>query len=186
MAADGAGLTAIGHGSEQGQSLLEFLLTFPLLLGLTVITVRVNTAIQSSIVNQKYARAQTLFLTFNSPHYPERDVSGGKTGIRDFLAAKGVNQMVVGVSETAPPDGGAFKPDAPSFKVNRTQATASADADPGSDPDETSKVLIRNTVTLCTETLAIQGENGVVPFSLLNENFSGKSIAQNFCKGHSQ
>jgi hypothetical protein len=51
---------------EAGQSLLEFLLMFPMLLALVIVLIRVNTAIQISIVNQQYARAQTFVLTSNA------------------------------------------------------------------------------------------------------------------------
>ena len=52
---------------EDGQSIVEFLVSLPLLVGLAVVLIRVNSAIQMSIVNQQYARAQTLNLTYNSP-----------------------------------------------------------------------------------------------------------------------
>ena len=38
---------------ERGQSLLEFCLLLPVLLGLVTMMIRVNTAIQVSIVNQQ-------------------------------------------------------------------------------------------------------------------------------------
>jgi hypothetical protein len=82
----------VAHG-EQGQSLLEFLLMLPMMLGLIVIMSRVNTAIQASIVDQQYARMQTLWLTFNSPVYPKLGLQASE------LNGKNYNQMMIGVSD---------------------------------------------------------------------------------------
>ena len=80
--------------NEEGQSVFEFLLMLPVMIGLVVIMAEVNTAIQVSIVDQQYARAEATFLTFNSPIYPERDA------IRiPNLDQKGYNQMLIGVMD---------------------------------------------------------------------------------------
>src|SRR4051794_31601143 len=79
---------------EEGQSMVEFLFMLPLLLGLAVLLVRISTAIQISIVDQQYARSQTLFLTYNSATYP-------RLGLQVSMQQKGLNQMVVGVSDNA-------------------------------------------------------------------------------------
>jgi len=79
--------------NEEGQSLLEFLLVLPVLLGLVALMTRVNTAIQASLVYQQYARAQTTFLTFNSPVYPSLRLQASE------LNGKNYNQMTIGVSD---------------------------------------------------------------------------------------
>ncbi|MEO5970142.1 MAG: hypothetical protein ABIQ95_09460, partial [Bdellovibrionia bacterium] len=53
--------------NNEGQSVIEFIFMLPLLIGMSTLLVNINTAIQMGIVNQQYARFQTLFLTFNSP-----------------------------------------------------------------------------------------------------------------------
>src|SRR5688500_8394742 len=90
---------------ETGQSILEFLMMLPMLIGFCIMLMRVNMAIQISIVNQQYARAQTLFLTFNSPHYPslERQVQD--------LTPNSMNQMLLGVSDNVAVAG--YTPKAP-------------------------------------------------------------------------
>ena len=178
--------SAVPPLGEKGQSILEFVLLLPILLGLSVVLVRVNTVIQASIVNQKYSRAQVLFLTFNSPHYPQKE-----NGIKGALRDDGIHQLSVGVAETAPPSGDAedpgnkYKPDAPSFRVNRTRNAkgGTSPPEPGADPDETANVLVRNTVTLCTEVLGIKGQDGVLPISQLNESVKAVDLAGNFCRG---
>ncbi|MBI3556587.1 MAG: hypothetical protein HY074_10025 [Deltaproteobacteria bacterium] len=56
---------------QRGQSLVEFSFMVPLIIGTLVFMRQVNMAINSSIVNQKYARATLHFLTFNHRWYPE-------------------------------------------------------------------------------------------------------------------
>src|SRR5690606_10882360 len=84
-----------GSRDESGQSVLELLFMLPILVGMAVLLIRINMAIQVSINNQKYARAQTLYLTFNNSVYPVRDLFGG--------AAPPFNRMEVGISEESPP-----------------------------------------------------------------------------------
>lgn len=55
----------------KGQSLVEFALLVPLMIGLFKVLVGVETAISTAIGNQKYARAQLHFLAFNHRYYPE-------------------------------------------------------------------------------------------------------------------
>ena len=105
-----------GRRGESGQSILEFLLMLPMLVGLVLILVRINTAIQVSIVNQQYARSHALWLNFNSAVYPQLALREG------HLTANNDNQMVIGVSDnTAPQDGTTFTPVA-STSLRRPQA----------------------------------------------------------------
>ncbi len=52
--------------AQAGQSLLEFVLMLPVIFGLANVIYRANMAIQQSIVNQQYARQQTLIITEHS------------------------------------------------------------------------------------------------------------------------
>src|SRR5262249_40646084 len=134
---------------ERGQSILEFLLMLPLMVGLVVIMVRVNTAIQMSIVNQQYARAQALFLAINSPIYPSLGLQQSQ------LAGKGYNQMVIGVSENSYPlDRDANVPPKAST-LNVTRDPRALDGRPQEEPPERAWVRIRDTVTLCTQSVVI-------------------------------
>src|SRR4051812_43761116 len=82
---------------ESAQALVEFLLLLPAVIVLIVVLVRVNSAIQVSIVNQQYARAQALWLAFNSPVFPEL-----RHRVKDFQSgSKMSNQMVIGVAQNS-------------------------------------------------------------------------------------
>jgi hypothetical protein len=140
----------VAHG-EQGQSLLEFLLMLPMMLGLIVIMSRVNTAIQASIVDQQYARMQTLWLTFNSPVYPKLGLQASE------LNGKNYNQMMIGVSDNEITSD-SNQPIASTTMITRTPAQAAdASNDPQTEPQTRGNVRIRNTVTLCTQANLVGG-----------------------------
>jgi len=107
-----AAQAAVGGRASRnsGQAMVEFLLLLPAVVILIAVLVRVNLAIQVSIVNQQYARAQALWLAFNSPVYPElrHRVKNFQSGTKLF------NEMVIGVSQNAFPDEGdeAYQPEA--------------------------------------------------------------------------
>jgi hypothetical protein len=140
---------------ESGQSIVEFLLMLPMLVGLVLILLRVNTAIQVSIVDQQYARSHALWLNFNSPVYPQ-------LALREpHLTAQQDNQMVIGVSDNvAPEDGSNFQPVASTSYVARKKGQADS-----SDPESSKRanVRIRDTVTICTQSNVVQGKGGMVP-----------------------
>lgn len=134
--------------SVSGQSLMEFMVTLPLMIGLAVVMVRVNTAIQSSIVDQQYARAQAHFVTFNSPFYPEVDKQTG-------LISDGFNQMLMGVSDNLGTAG--YSPLATVQYIGRRKGVLGDDSSQayqmsaeGATPKKRLSVRIRNSVTLCT------------------------------------
>lgn len=124
-----------------GQSILEFLLIIPTLIGFVSILIRVNTAIQISIVNQQYGRAQAHFLTYASAVYPD-------IGKQDRLIRYSTNQLILGVEDFQTGENGG----APTATVQRITRSASVVApdQPGEEPTTRAKVRIRNTVTLCT------------------------------------
>ena len=149
----------LGRPSDQsGQSLLEFLLTFPLMIGLVMITVRVNTAIQMAIVDQKYSRAQTLFLTLNAANYPPVRF---RTNSSNF--SRGYHVMNAGVSDNLATNDAGFEPEASKQKIVKSRNSAGGSTEDQAEPDQRSEVRIRNTVTLCTPSFSIgSGTNRVM------------------------
>src|SRR4051812_32338299 len=108
---------------EEGQSIIEFLLMLPMLLGITMILIKLNIAIQIAIVDQQYARAQALFLAFNSPYYP----SVQKREQR--LVPSGTNQLITGVSDNADEGGqGTYVPKATVQPITRSKRVTASDA----------------------------------------------------------
>lgn len=131
---------------EEGQSIVEFLIVLPILVGLSVLLIRLNTAIQVSIVNQQYARAQAHFLTYNSSVYPALRLR------KDALHSNGFNQMMIGMSDQAIPEGdNAAPPEATVVQINNNRQYAGSDENQ-QEPEQRTKVRVRTTVTLCTQT----------------------------------
>ena len=148
--------------NQRGQSVLEFLLMLPMMIGLVVILVKVNTVIQISIVDQQYARAQTLWLAFNSSVYPTLRIR------EPNLTGKNYNQMVLGVSENvAPRDGSPYNPKAATHYVARKRGQPEGEA--RKEPKDRALVRVRNTVTLCTQPNIVNGPNGNVPILKLDK-----------------
>ena len=141
---------------EDGQSVLEFLLMLPMLVGLTVMLIRVNTVIQISIVNQQYARAEALWLTFNSAFYPE--LRHRETN----LVSKGYNQMILGVSDNAAPESAErYTPKASVQNIARKRGLGSNE--PQSEPAQRAMIRVRNTVTLCTPLVVLSAGGNPLP-----------------------
>ena len=143
---------------EDGQSIVEFLVSLPLLVGLAVVLIRVNSAIQMSIVNQQYARAQALNLAYNSPFYPDKSK-------RVILARSKMNQLILGVSENLL-GGGSFIPKASTQRVTRLPTLRGPEA-PQEEPKQRANVRIRDTVTLCTQSFVYKPGGGQ-PVALMN------------------
>lgn len=132
---------------DSGQAMVEFLLMLPAIVILIVVMTRVNMAIQTSIVNQQYARAQALWLAFNSPVFPEL-----RHRVKNFQTGNKLsNQMIIGVSQNSFPEEGddVYQPEAAVQNVSRGKLIGSDD--PQVEPDARSKVRIRTTVSLCTQ-----------------------------------
>ncbi len=147
---------------EGGQSILEFILTLPLMLGLVVLLLRINTTIQMSIVNQKYTRGMAQWFVFNSAVFPEVKVRRN-----DFVnpgAGATFNQMIIGVSENRPSkeDPGA---EASKFRIVR-RAKDNKESEAGEEPEELTEVRVRNTLSICTQSNVIQGKQGPVTSGL--------------------
>ena len=165
---------------EAGQSVLEFLLMLPMLVGFVMILMKVNTAIQISIVDQQYARAQTLFLTMNSPFYPTRATQAALVSVQ-------TNSMLVGVSNNQSTPG--YTPSATTQWVARTSNAVGADNSPKSEPKRRASVRIRNSVTLCTQNLYLKsssGQNVAIFDGSTNYNLNEQdslALFQNVCVG---
>ena len=140
----GARLTQSSCSNESGQSVIEFMLMLPLMLALTVLLVKMNTAIQMSIVNQQYARAQLTFLTFNSSSYPQRKL------VKSLFERTNSNRMIIGVAENSFPPEGTAAPEASTYTVARNSKRVGADP-PQDEPRQRAKVRIRDTVEMCTQ-----------------------------------
>jgi hypothetical protein len=162
---------------ESGQSIVEFLLMLPMLIGMVILLVRVNMAIQVSIVNQQYARAQALFLTFNSPHFPELEkIKNGAT-----------NQLVAGVGDEVLPierDDQPIAPAATSTMVARNRRLAGRQPTPQQTSEESGFVRVWNTVTLCSESkiMLVDGqEQRISPVNFVETRVRPSSLA--YCRG---
>jgi hypothetical protein len=167
---------------RSGQSLVEFLVLMPLLIGLTVIMVRVTTAIQVSIVNQQYARAQSLFLAYNSAVYPRLQQR------EDNFIRRGYNNMVIGVSDNSAPDSGPYVPKATVQKIARKPNGGGSDENQ-SEPERRDKVRVRTTVTLCTQTNVLQPgkDSPILPlgpdYRPTGRNRLAENVKLDFCGG---
>lgn len=167
---------------EGGQSVLEFLVALPLLIGMTLLLIRINTAIQISIVDQQYARAQTLALALNSPFYPANNHKMGD------LVGKKANQLLVGISDN-PAGNGDYVPKATVQMITRNKNKVGINTDQ-EEPSSRGLVRIRNTVTLCAPTYFIGAGQAILNLSppsyvaagtvILNE-LNGKSQFASIC-----
>lgn len=142
----GASAGRTGQREQSGQSILEFVLLLPLMVAVTFILLRVNTAIQMSIVNQQYSRAQALFLTYNNPVYPSlrfRAAPGNR------MTEINVDQMVLGVSDNKATAG--YEPLASTQSIVRPGQSIGNDEPGNEQAAERGKIRIRNSVALCTQ-----------------------------------
>lgn len=154
MTTDASRVGSESELSSSGQSMIEFLLFFPLLLGMTLIVYRANTAIQTGIVNQQYARMQAHFLAFNSPHYPDLGFQ-----VRN-IAAQNMGVFHMGISQsTFAPDDEMFDkvPTAPIVDIARSSTAPGGDDEAQTEPTRRTKVRVRSSVSFCTQVLHNRG-----------------------------
>jgi hypothetical protein len=150
--------------NESGQSLIEVVLIVPFMMALVLGLIRAATIVQMAIVNQKYARAQALFITYNSPVYPRAEFT------ESWYVPRGLSQMVVGVQDQVIGDGSddAVREEnqqrASVYPITPKGAKAyELNIDDGSVQEEPSRrdlVRIRNTISLCTPLFAIRAAGG--------------------------
>ncbi len=165
---------------ESGQSVLEFVFMLPILIGLVVVMVRSNTVIQMSIVNQKYTRAQALWLTFNSPHYPR--LSFRQAGSpEDQFVQYGYNRMIIGMADQDVSETGGKA--VASTQVVARDAKLVGDGPSQTEPLDRAKVRVRTTVALCTQTNAIVTRQGLRPVTADN---IGENTVFDFCRGQDE
>jgi hypothetical protein len=160
---------------ESGQSLIEFVLMCPLLAAILLVLIRINTIIQVSIVNQQYARAQTHFLTFNSPVYPA-------ITHRSRLIDQQSNRMIMGVSDntiTDEDEGADYAPEASVQMIARTAAQAKGKGPDHEEPKIRGYVRVRNTVALCTQ-MNVYNDKGHYAAIQLHEGVSPSAFA--YCR----
>lgn len=164
--------------SESGQSMIELLFLVPFCLGILFLMIRANSAVQTSIVNQQYARAQTLFLTYGSPVYP-------RTGFQSVMTSGGFNQMVIGVADNL------FDSDEDNFYDQRVRPQATVrtivprnkprgSTEPQSEPRERTDVRVRTTVTLCTQPNFIPSNGSNLPINSTNLSLNSRF---DYCRG---
>jgi hypothetical protein len=161
MAVEASNQKKKSREGERGQSLLEFLMMIPMMFGITVLLVRVNSAIQVSIVDQQYARAQATWVAFNSPNFPRMSLR-----VRE-LDQKGYSQMTIGISDNQAPTsdssgGPTYVPKATVVNVARKKNGGGSNADQ-EEPSARTQVRVRNTVTICTQVTNNVGNSGTKP-----------------------
>lgn len=118
---------------------------FPMMIGLAVVLIKVNTVIQFSIVNQQYARAQTLWLAFNHAWYPKVDKR------EPYFGQRGFNRMIVGMAENAAPEQDEpYVPEVSKHMIARRRALAGGEGSTQEEPAQRGFVHVRTTVSLCT------------------------------------
>jgi hypothetical protein len=164
---------------EEGQSVLEFLLMLPVMMGLVVLMTRANSAIQVSLVDQQYARAQALFLAFNSPVFPQLAIRIPN------LDGKQYNQVVMGVSDNVTNGTGeTYVPKATVQNVARNAKVAAlGNNDPQTEPNPDqgglrALVRVRNTVSLCSQTEVVQAQGAFVPVLPVSVGTNGMATAE--------
>lgn len=139
--------------------------------------VKVNTVIQVSIVNQQYARAQALFLTYNSPFYPGLNF----TATNDTMIDRGLDVMVLGVSDNIAPkpdEDEPYEPKATKLSIIRSGADAGDDSDP--EPQLRGRIRVRTSVALCTKVNSFSANGGNRAVSAGNYP---EQAQFGFCKG---
>ncbi len=140
----------------------------PVILALLVVIIKIQTAIQISIVNQKYARGRALFLSYNNPVYPHRGLAAPQ------LEAKGYNRMVIGVSDNSVTDEegvSSYTPRAITQTISRSASTAIGGSNEDkAEPDRRNVVRVRTTVALCTPSWVVRAGGQYAPISAVQDS----------------
>lgn len=168
---------------ESGQALVEFLLVIPAIILFFVLMVRINSAVQVSIVNQKWSRAHIHFLAMNSPVFPmlkfREDPSRG-------MAVSKSDQFVLGISGDLLEDGDEVTPSATVIAIKGKRGLPGmptrGDNSNQSEPARRDQIRVRNTVTMCTQNNFVNSSGKGTPLDAQNfPNRWGEEIS--FCKG---
>lgn len=170
-----------GRHGESGQSIIEFLLMVPIVIGLTMMMIKVNTVIQISIVNQKYARAQALFIAYNSPYFPELRFR------KEMIEDRKSNQMILGVSgKIAPEEGVEYFPDPVIYRIVGKGKDVGIDDGASEDVNRRGRIRVRTSVAMCTQVNVVESSGEIVAYSgsgsVSLEPLSG-DVKFPFCRG---
>ncbi|NDD92001.1 pilus assembly protein [bacterium] len=163
---------------RSGQSLVEFVLILPLIVGMLILLIRVNSAIQVSIVNQKYSRQRLFELSANNANYPS------VKRIRTTLQDRKDNRVVIGVSQEATGTSSNVEALAPTQWITRSKkAAAGASNEAQKEPAKRAEVRIRNTVEMCTPNLFAE-RSGSSSQILVQEGLDDGTFRRlTFCRG---
>ena len=136
-------MTMVADIGRDGQSIVEFMIGLPLLLGLCLLLIKVFTVIQMSIVSQEYARQQTLFLFENSPYF--------RSDMLSQISSLGRNRVVLGVSKTAIVEGEQDLAFANNYQIERPSGQLTSVNSQGNLENLTKQgnVRVRTTVSIC-------------------------------------
>ena len=164
-------------GNRRGQSVLEFLLVTPILFGMTMLMIRVNSVTQMAIVNQRYAREQLMFIAGNGADYPRRP------SMVSEYATNGGNVLTIGVSDTPPPSGDTETESiipATTYSIARTPASPQGD-NSTKEPTQRTNIRIRNTVSICMPFISNGGQPVIpVPQNGAISNYGVPNAPQGF------
>lgn len=160
--------------NNKGQSVIEFLFFLPLIVGIFYIIFLSNNAIQISIVNQKYVRAQTLFLNLNSPVYPRID-------LRENMASDGTNMFITGISGNVNETGGeSYSPEAAEQKITRPGSRNLGSEDPQAEPRDRGIVRVRSTLAICTQPNFLLNSSGEI--QTLTSSAYAEGVKFDYCR----
>lgn len=132
--------------NERAQALLEFVMMLPMVLAFFWYTLKVNVAINKSIVAQKHLRSQLFLKLLNHRDYPVQD---------EYLSSPGSRSVYyMGVSETVTTEVASFSP-APivSLGIGKNPRPIQGTRDEAGEAESDwlrQNVRIRNAFGICT------------------------------------
>ncbi|MBN21627.1 MAG: hypothetical protein CL678_10110 [Bdellovibrionaceae bacterium] len=159
--------------NDKGQSMIELMVLLPVVIGTLSFLIKTNSAIQVSINNQQYARAQILIYMSNSSNYPRvQDISSWEA------EGGGINRskMVFGVSDNIFSSDADIEPEAVISPIVTKDAEQGSRDTGTEDVKVRGKIRVRTTVALCAPLHFVA--NG----KLTRENL-GDNHRFNYCQG---
>ncbi len=158
---------------KRGQSMLEFALLLPLILLVFKIMIETQSAMNTAIVNQKYARGSMHFLFFNHRNYPELKFaqdSDGKTHRRHWVGIS--DNILFGLPSDQ------LIPKAPERSIGGLSKGPPIDEPPQTEYEEIAerqRVRIRVTSFTCIPPLAVNGTQLLTESNLQEGAFIGNA-----------
>ena len=146
--------------NEKGQSILEVVFMFPVLLLFVSLLYRMNMATLMSINNVQYARSQMLVLAANSPEYPRLEFRAS------LFVPRQQDRMLIGVSDpsalvSANNNNTDIEPIPQIQKVGRKNPTVKGSEARGEAANRTG-IRVRNTTAICTQLNSTDSKNKVM------------------------